>query len=119
VAPVFLLLAIICATAAGLWAAALIIRFRDVRMIIPFVVQFGFFVSPIGYSSALVPPEWRLLYSLNPVAGIIDAFRWAILKEPVELFVPGLLVSAAVSLALLGFGLLYFRKVERNLADVI
>jgi lipopolysaccharide transport system permease protein len=117
--PLFVLLAILCATGAGLWASALIIRFRDVRMIIPFVAQFGFFVSPIGYSSALVPPEWRVAYSLNPMAGIVDAFRWATLQQPGALYIGGLLVSIALSLLLLISGLFYFRSVERNLADSI
>lgn len=117
--PVFLVAGMVAAAGAGWWAAALIIRYRDVRMIIPFVVQFGFFLSPVGYNSSLVPAQWRVLYYLNPVAGIIDGFRWSILREPGELFVPGLAVSLAVSILLFVSGALYFRRSERTLADVI
>ncbi len=117
--PLLLLLTILCATGAGLWTSALMIRYRDVRIIIPFVLQFGLFVSPIGYSSALVPEQWRLLYFANPITGIVDGFRWVILQQPTELFVPGFIVSVLVSVLLFITGALYFRRSERNLADII
>ncbi|GAB4257051.1 MAG: ABC transporter permease [Deferrisomatales bacterium] len=115
--PVFLLLALAAALGFGLWFAALNVQYRDFRYIVPFFVQFGLYVSPVGFSSAVVPERWRLLYSLNPMVGVIDGFRWAILGG--ELYVPGFLVSTATAAAVFGAGLCYFRKLERRFADVI
>lgn len=116
--PLFVLLALITAVGAGLWAAALVVRFRDVRFVIPFAVQFGFFISPIGYSSTIVPAEWRLIYSLNPAAGIIDGFRWSLLHNA-PLSHLSLAASIVSSAALLISGILFFRRVEREIADII
>ena len=79
--PLFIVLAFATAFGAGLWISALMVRYRDFRYIVPFVVQFGLYISPVGFSSNVVPPEWRMLYSMNPMVGVIDGFRWAILGE--------------------------------------
>ncbi|MCP9469348.1 MAG: ABC transporter permease [Nitrospira sp.] len=117
--PLFLAVAVVAAMGAGLWIAALNVQFRDFRYIIPFVVQFGLYVSPVGFSSAIVPEQWRLLYSLNPMVGVIDGFRWAILGGASQLFWPSILLSLALALALAISGVLYFRKMEKRFADVI
>ena len=118
--PFFLLLAVINALGLGLWLAALNVTYRDFRYIIPFIVQFGLYLSPVGFSSSIVPEQWRLLYSLNPMVGVIDGFRWAILGgENTALYMPGFMLSIIISLAILYTGLKYFRKKEKTFADVI
>ncbi len=116
--PLFLLLAIATALAAGLWLSALNVQYRDVRYTIPFLVQFWMYASPVAYSSTLVPERWRALYGLNPMAGVIDGFRWALLgrSDP-----PGALlaVSVAIIALLLIGGLVYFRRMEQTFADVV
>lgn len=91
--PLFILVAIAAAVGAGLWIAALNVKYRDFRYIVPFVVQLGLYVSPVGFSSAIVPEQWRLLYSLNPMVGVIDGFRWAILGGNTQIYWPGFLLS--------------------------
>lgn len=117
--PIFMLLACATALGPGLWLAALNVKFRDVRFIIPFVVQTGLFISPVIFSSTRIPQPWRLLYSANPMVGVIDGFRWAILGAENELYLPGLAVSLTVSSLLLWGGIRYFRQTERSFADVI
>lgn len=117
--PLFLLLAFLPVAGAGLWFSALNVKYRDFRYVVPFVLQFGLYVSPVGFASSIVPEKWRLLYALNPMAGVIDGFRWALLNGSVELYWPGLLLSTALSLLLVVTGLWFFRKTERTLADVI
>jgi lipopolysaccharide transport system permease protein len=117
--PGFVLLALGAALGMGLWLSALTVQYRDFRFIVPFIVQFGLYLSPVGFSSDVVPRDWRLLYSLNPMVGVIDGFRWAILHSPVELYWPGLLLSLTVVSLLLVTGISYFRKTERSFADVI
>ena len=117
--PLFALLAIGVAIGAGLWFASLTVKYRDFRFIVPFVVQFGLYVSPVGFSSKIVPPQWRLLYSLNPMVGVIDGFRWAIIGGDVELYLPGLLLAIGLVVTLLTSGIWYFRRTERTFADVI
>jgi homopolymeric O-antigen transport system permease protein len=117
--PLFLLLALSVALGAGLWLAALNVKYRDFRYIVPFMVQFGLYVSPVGFSSSVVPEKWRLLYSLNPMVGVIDGFRWSLLGGESQLYLPGLFLSVGLTLALLWAGLRYFRSVERTFADVI
>jgi lipopolysaccharide transport system permease protein len=121
--PCFVLLAFATALGVGLWIAALTVKYRDFRIIVPFVVQFGFFISPVGYGSSVAShgygDEGRILYSLNPVVGVIDGFRWCILGGENAIFWPGLLMSVFGTMILIASGLWYFRKTERNFADVI
>jgi len=117
--PLFLLLALAAAMGAGVWLAALNVKYRDFRYIVPFIVQFGMYVSPVGFSSSVVPEKWRLLYSLNPMVGVIDGFRWALLGGESQLYLPGFFLSVGLTLALLWEGLRYFRSVERTFADLI
>lgn len=117
--PLFLLLAFAAAFGTGLWISALMVRYRDFRFIVPFIVQFGLYISPVGFNSDVVPDRWRLLYSLNPMVGVIDGFRSAILGGNVTLYWPGSLLSLAVVGLLLGTGIRYFRRTERTFADVI
>lgn len=117
--PLFLLLACLPVAGAGLWFSALNVRYRDFRYVVPFILQLGLYVSPVGFSSSIVPEQWRLLYALNPMVGVIDGFRWALLRGGTELHWPGILLSTLLSLLLLFSGLWYFRKTERVLADVI
>jgi lipopolysaccharide transport system permease protein len=117
--PLFILIAFAAAMGAGLWTAALNVKYRDFRYIIPFVVQFGLYVSPVGFSSTIVPEQWRLLYSLNPMVGVIDGFRWAILGGNTQLYWPGFLLSIFLVLVILVTGIIYFRKTEKTFADVI
>jgi len=95
------------------------VRYRDFRFVVPFIVQFGLYVSPVGFSSSVVPAQWRFLYSLNPMAGVIDGFRWAILNSQAPLYWPGFLLSLAVAGLGVFLGIWYFRKTERTFADVI
>lgn len=118
--PLFLLLAIINAFGLGLWLASLNVTYRDFRYIVPFIIQFGLYLSPVGFSSSIVPEEWKFLYSLNPMVGVIDGFRWAILgSENVNLYIPGFIASIFISIFILYTGIKYFRKTEKTFADVI
>ncbi|MBU5636464.1 ABC transporter permease [Geomonas sp. Red69] len=117
--PAFLLLALLTAVAAGLWFAALNVRYRDFRFLVPLLVQFGLFVSPVGFSSAVVPESWRFFYFLNPMAGVIEGVRWAILGEAPRLSIPGFTLSIFLVLALLVGGVVSFRRMERSFADVV
>jgi lipopolysaccharide transport system permease protein len=117
--PVLIFTAFASAVGPGLWLAALNVKYRDFRYIVPFIVQFGLYVSPVGFSSKIVPEKWRLLYSLNPMVGVIDGFRWAILRGEAALYWPGMALSFLVIVILLVSGVWYFRRVERSFADVI
>jgi lipopolysaccharide transport system permease protein len=117
--PGFVTFAFVASLGPALWITALNVRYRDFRYVIPFVVQFGLYVSPVGFSSSLVPEQWRLLYSLNPVVGVIDGFRWCILGGQSQLYLPGLAVSAGVTVYFLWLGIRRFRKMERSFADLI
>ena len=117
--PLFILIAFAAAMGSGLWVAALNVEYRDFRYIVPFVAQFGLYVSPVGFSSSIVPEKWRLLYSLNPMVGVIDGFRWSILGGDSKIFWPGFLLSISLVLAMLISGIAYFRRMEKNFADVI
>jgi lipopolysaccharide transport system permease protein len=117
--PLFLSVAFCAALGAGLWIAALNVKYRDFFFIIPFIVQMGLYVSPVGFSSAIVPEKWRLLYSLNPMVGVIEGFRWAILGGDVQIYWPGFCVSIAAVALLLLTGILYFRKTEKTIVDHI
>ena len=117
--PLFIALAFGVAIGTGLWLCALNVEYRDFRYVVPFIVQIGLYISPVGFSSSVVPEQWRLLYSLNPMVGVIDGFRWAILRGEVPLYWPGLVLSIALTAILCLSGTWYFRKMERTFADVI
>ena len=117
--PAFVLLAVLASLGPALWITALNVKYRDFRYIIPFIVQFGLYISPVGFSSAVVPGEWRLLYSLNPVVGVIDGMRWCLLGGESQLYWPGFILSVAVAAFFLWFGIRYFRKTERSFADMV
>jgi lipopolysaccharide transport system permease protein len=119
VLPIFAVLAFLATVGPALWITALNVKYRDFRYVIPFIVQFGLYVSPVGFSSSVVPQKWRLLYSLNPLAGVIDGFRWCILRGQADLQLQNLLVSVAVIAFFLWFGLRQFRKTENSFADLI
>jgi lipopolysaccharide transport system permease protein len=117
--PLFIGIAFVASMGVGLWFAALNVKYRDFRYIVPFIVQFGLYISPIGFSSSIVPVRWRLLYSLNPMVGVIDGFRWAILKVQSTLYWPGFALSMVLVTFLFASGVWYFRKTERTFADMI
>jgi lipopolysaccharide transport system permease protein len=117
--PFFFLLATVAALGVGFWLSALNVKYRDFRYVIPFLVQFGLYISPVGFSSSVVPARWRLLYSLNPMTGVIDGFRWCIQGAKNSLYLPGLALSIAVSLFLFWSGVKFFRRTERFFADFI
>lgn len=117
--PLFLLFAFIISMGFGLFITALNVKYRDFRYIIPFIVQFGLYISPIGFSSTVIPEKWRFVYSLNPMVGVIDGFRWAILGGDSKLYLPGFLLSIGIVLTVTLLALRYFRKTEKTFADVI
>lgn len=117
--PFFLMLALFASLGFGLWIAALNVKYRDFRYIIPFIVQFGLYISPVGFSSSIIPGNWRLLYSINPMVGVIDGFRWALLGQNVQIYWPGFLLSIGLTFLVFLYGLRYFRMTERTFADVI
>ena len=116
--PLFLVLAFFSAFGIGLWLTALNVKYRDFRYIVPFIVQFGVYISPVGFSSSIVPEKWRLLYSLNPMVGVIDGFRWCILGEH-NIYLPGFILSIGVTVIFMIIGISYFRKTEKRFADHI
>ncbi|MBW4596865.1 MAG: ABC transporter permease [Brasilonema angustatum HA4187-MV1] len=121
--PIFILIAFAASIGAGLWLAALNVKYRDFRFIVPFIVQFGLYVSPVGFSSKVIAQRFSeqllLLYSLNPMVGVIDGFRWAILGGESQIYLPGFALSVSFVVVLLWSGIWYFRKTERKFADVI
>ena len=117
--PFFFLLATLAALGAGFWLSALNVKYRDFRYIVPFLVQFGLYVSPVGFSSSVVPERWRLLYSLNPMVGVIDGFRWCVQGTASSIYLPGFLISAVVSALVFVSGVWFFRRTERFFADFI
>ncbi len=117
--PLFLILACAASFGVSLWLSALNVKYRDFRYVVPFIVQFGLYVSPVGFNSGIVPERWRFLYSLNPMVGVIDGFRWALLGEDMALYWPGIILSTAITAVILVSGFKYFRKTEKIMADVI
>lgn len=117
--PLFIFLALFSSIGPSLWITSLNVKYRDFRYIIPFVVQFGLYISPVGFTSSVVPQPWRLIYSLNPIVGVIDGFRWCLLRGSSELYMPGLAASITVTAFFLWFGVRQFRKLERSFADLI
>jgi lipopolysaccharide transport system permease protein len=117
--PLFLILDILISFALGIFVSALNVRYRDFRYIVPFFVQVGLFISPVGFSSQIISENHRLLYSLNPMVGVIDGFRWCILGGESKIYFPGFIISILLSLVILIAGIGYFRKVEKNFVDII
>lgn len=117
--PLFILLAFLASLGPGLWITALNVKYRDFRYIIPFLVQFGLYVSPVGFSSSVIPEKWRLLYSLNPMVGVIDGFRWCLLRGESPIYWPGFYMSLGVTAFFLWLGIRQFRKMEKTFADLI
>jgi lipopolysaccharide transport system permease protein len=117
--PGLTLLTLLTAIGAGLWFGALNVRYRDFNNIIPLVLQIGMYVSPVGYSSLIIPERWRLVYSLNPMAGLLDGYRWALLGKDAAIYWPGFCLSMVLVALLLVSGIWYFRRMERTFADVI
>jgi lipopolysaccharide transport system permease protein len=116
--PGFMILAVLTSLGPSLLITALNVKYRDFRYVIPFILQFGLYVSPVGFSSTVVPEQWRLWYSLNPMVGVIDGFRWCILDGR-PLYLPGFLLSLVVVALFLWIGVAYFRRTERTFADLI
>lgn len=116
--PFFVLFAFIAALSVGLWLSALNVEFRDVFYIVPFLVQAGQYISPVAYSSSVIPEKWKLVYSLNPMAGVIDGFRWSILGTTAPNWL-GICISGISVMIILISGLFYFRKMEKTFADII
>jgi lipopolysaccharide transport system permease protein len=117
--PVFAVIALVASIGIGVWITALNVKYRDFRYVIPFIVQMGLYVSPVGFSSNVIPDRWRLLYSLNPMVGVIDGFRWCLLGGESRLYWPGLALSLGVATFFLWLGIRQFRKMEKSFADLI
>jgi lipopolysaccharide transport system permease protein len=117
--PVFVFIALFAAFGGGLWIAALNVTYRDFRYVLPFIVQIGLYISPVGFSSTIVAEEWRLLYSLNPMVSVIDGFRWAVTGGKTALYWPGVALSCVVVMLVFAGGLRHFRQTERTFADLI
>jgi lipopolysaccharide transport system permease protein len=117
--PAFVVLAVLASLGSGLWITALNVKYRDFRYVIPFLLQIGLYVSPVGFSSSIVPQQWRLLYSLNPMVGVIDGFRWCILGGESPLYGPGFVLSLMVVVFFLWLGFARFRNAEKQFADLI
>lgn len=117
--PLLVLIAVLASLGPGLWVTAFNVKYRDFRYVVPFIVQFGLYVSPVAFSSSIVPEKWRLLYSLNPLVGVIDGFRYCILGRPTTIYWPGAALSLTVVLAFLWLGIRQFRRMERTFADII
>ena len=116
---VLVLLAFGASLGVGLWIAALMVEYRDFRFIVPFIVQFGLYVSPVGFQSSIVPERFRLLYALNPIVGVIDGFRWCLLGTQNGFYWPSLGIAVIETITLIASGIWYFRRTEQTFADVI
>ena len=118
--PLFIILAVLASLGPGLWITALNVKYRDFRYVIPFIVQFGLYISPVGFSGNAIPEPWRLLYSLNPMVGVIDGFRWCILgRDSSPIYWPGFVLSLVVVAFFLWLGVSQFRKMEKTFADMM
>lgn len=115
--PLYMLLMLACTLGTSLYLTALNVKYRDFRHLIPFTMQIGLYITPVAFSSQSIPARWRFIYSLNPMAGIVDGFRWCLLRD--SLYVPGLLLSGSISLFLVAGGALYFQKMQQAFADNI
>jgi homopolymeric O-antigen transport system permease protein len=116
--PFFVVLALAASVGPSLWAAAIVVKYRDFRFIIPFALQFGLYVSPVGFSSSVISEKWRLLYNLNPMVGIIDGFRWCIIGGDSPVWLPGFILSLVIVAGFLWIGFRSFRAIERSFADL-
>jgi lipopolysaccharide transport system permease protein len=117
--PLFILFCVLASAGPSLWLASLNVRYRDFRFLIPFITQFGLYISPVGFSSSAVPADWRIWYALNPMVGVIDGFRWCVLGGESVVGLPGFFLSLAVIALMLWSGIVYFRRTEKTFADVI
>ena len=117
--PLFVLLVFGASLGMGLWIAALMVEYRDFRFIVPFIVQFGLYLSPVGFQTSVVPAKFRLLFSFNPMVGIIDGFRWSLLAGKIHIYWPSVVISSIETVLLIISGIWYFRKTEQFFADVI
>jgi lipopolysaccharide transport system permease protein len=117
--PALLLLAAMASLGVGYWVSALNVKYRDFRHVVPFAVQFGLYASPVGFSSSVVPEQWRFWYSLNPMVGVIDGFRWALLGGPADLYLPGSLLAIGLTAMIFVGGVRFFTRTERMFADII
>ncbi|HLY58952.1 MAG TPA: ABC transporter permease, partial [Stellaceae bacterium] len=117
VLPLFAMLAVLASLGPGLWITAVNVRYRDFRYVIPFLAQFGLYVSPVGFSSSVAPAPWRLIYALNPMVGVIDGFRWCLLGTPIDW--QAVSVSVAVVAVMLWVGVGQFRRLEKSFADLL
>jgi len=117
--PVFAFIAFVASMGVGVWITALNVKYRDFRYVTPFMVQMGLYVSPVGFSSNVIPDQWRLFYSLNPMVGVIDGFRWCLLGGASRLYWPGLAMSLGIAALLLWLGIRQFRAMEKSFADLI
>ena len=117
--PLFILLALVTALGVGFWLAALNVLYRDVNYVTPFLTQFWMFINPIAYGSSLIPEKWRFLYAINPLSGVVDGFRWALLGNQQSAPGPTLVLSSLIAVALLSSGMFYFRRMERQFADKV
>jgi lipopolysaccharide transport system permease protein len=117
--PLFIAMAFLASLGPSLWITSLNVRYRDFRYIVPFIIQFGLYISPVGFSSTVVPESWRLLYSLNPMVGVIEGFRWAILGGESRIYLPGFAAGWLVIALFLWLGMRHFRRTEKSFADVI
>jgi lipopolysaccharide transport system permease protein len=117
--PLFILLAVISSLGIGLWLSAMNVKYRDIGYVTPFLVQFWMYITPIAYPASLVPEKWKLIYALNPMTGVVEGFRWALLGSASSAPGPMMIVSTSISLALLISGMFYFRRMEREFADMV
>jgi lipopolysaccharide transport system permease protein len=117
--PLFAVPAFMASLGVGSWMTALNVKYRDFRYVIPFMLQLGLYVSPVGFSSRIIPEQWRLLYALNPMVGVIDGFRWCLLGGESRIYWPSVWLSFTISVLLLWVGIRQFRKIERSFADLI
>lgn len=117
--PVFILIAFLASLGPGLWLTALNVKYRDFRFLVPFIVQFGMYISPVGFSSSIVPERWRLLYGLNPMVGVIDGFRWCILGGKSVIYWPSFVMSLVIVSFFVWFGIGQFRIMEKKFVDMV
>jgi lipopolysaccharide transport system permease protein len=117
--PAFILLAVLAALGVGLLISAMNVKYRDFRYIVPFALQVGLYISPVGFSSSVVPEQWRLVYSLNPAVGVLDGFRWCLLRGEATLYIPGFFLNLGIIALLVVWGVRYFRRTERTFTDLL